>query len=100
MIADKLSAHKTVWVEAFLVQYPKVHLQFIPTCSSWLNQVELLFAKIERGVITRGVFTSVPDLNRKFMRYIRHYKTQPKPVKWKYIDASRQITLESIITVH
>ena len=33
-----------------------------PTYSSWLNQVEPWFAKIERDVITRGVFTSVRDL--------------------------------------
>jgi transposase len=27
----------------------KVHLHFTPTYSSWLNQVELWFSKIERG---------------------------------------------------
>jgi len=37
-------------------------------------------AKIERDVIARGVFTSLPDLKRKLMRYIRHYNKQPKPV--------------------
>jgi transposase len=100
VIADNLSAHKTARVEAFLAQYPRVQLHFTPTYSSWLNQVELWFAKIERDVIARGVFTSVPDLKRKLMRYIRYYNTQPKPVKWKYFDASRRITPESIVTVH
>jgi len=33
--------------------------------SSWLNQVEIWFAKIEREVIAPGIFTSVPDLARK-----------------------------------
>src|SRR5713226_2195937 len=100
VIADNLSAHKTKRVDAFLAQYPSVHLHFTPTYSSWLNQVELWFAKIERDVIARGVFTSVPDLKRKLMRYIRHYNKQPKPVKWKYFDSSRRITPESIVTVH
>jgi hypothetical protein len=49
--------------------------------SSWLNQVELWFAKIERDVIARGVFTSVSDLKRKLMRYIRKDNEQPEPVK-------------------
>ena len=49
--------------------------------SSWLNQVELWFAKIERDVIARGVFTSVSDLKRKLMRYVRKDNEQPKPVK-------------------
>lgn len=100
VIADNLSAHKTKRVDEFLTEHTNVHLHFTPTYSSWLNQVELWFAKIERDVIARGVFTSVPDLKRKLMRYIRHYNKQPKAVKWKYFDPSRRITPESIVTVH
>src|SRR5437867_71588 len=74
VIADNLSAHKTKRVDAFLAEHRNVHLHFTPTYSSWLNQVELWFAKIERDVIARGVFISVPDLKRKLMRYIRQYK--------------------------
>jgi transposase len=100
VIADNLSAHKTKRVDAFLDQHPNVHLHFTPTYSSWLNQVELWFAKIERDVITRGVFTSVPDLKRKLMRYIRQYNKRPKTVKWKYFDPSRRISSKSAVTVH
>jgi len=100
VIADNLSAHKTNQVAEFLTEHPTVHLHFTPTYSSWLNQVELWFAKIERDVIARGVFTSVPDLKRKLMRYIRQYNKDAKPVKWKYFDTSRRITPESIVTVH
>ena len=64
------------------------------------ERVELWLAKIERDVIARGVFTSVPDLSRKLLRYIRQYNTQPKPVKWKYFDPSRRITSASTVTVH
>ncbi|MEX0828761.1 MAG: IS630 family transposase [Nitrospirales bacterium] len=83
VIADNLSAHKTTRVDEFLAQHPNVHLHFTPTYSSWLNQVELWFAKIERDVIARGMLTSVSDLKRKLMRYIRRYNKQAKPVKWK-----------------
>src|SRR3954463_2887029 len=100
VIADNLSAHKTKRVDEFLATHTNVHMHFTPTYSSWLNQVELWFAKIERDVIARGVFTSVPDLKRKLMRYIRHYNKQPKPIKWKYFDPSRRISPESIVTVH
>lgn len=100
VIADNLSAHKTKAVETFLAGHPQVHMHFTPTYSSWLNQVELWFAKIERDVIARGVFTSVPDLRRKLMRYIKQYNKQPKPVKWKYFDPTRRITTASIVTVH
>jgi transposase len=99
VIAD-LSAHKTKAVGDFLAAHPNVHLHFTPTYSSWLNQVELWFAKIERDVVARGIFTSVSDLKRKLMRYIRHYNKQAKPVNWKYCDTARRITRASIVTVH
>jgi transposase len=101
VIADNLSTHKTAQVSEFLKAHPKVHLHFTPTYSSWLNQVELWFAKIERDVIARGVFTSVPDLKRKLMRYIRQYNEAPKTVKWKYFDPRRRIdTSTSAVTAH
>lgn len=98
VIADNLSAHKTKLVDEFLAAHPNVHMHFTPTYSSWLNQVELWFAKIERDVIARGVFTSVNDLSKKLMRYIRQYNKAPKTVKWKYHDVSRRIGPQIAVT--
>src|SRR5215467_8605914 len=64
IILDNLSAHKTRRVQSFLADHPQLHLHFTPTYSSWLNQVELWFAKIERDLIARGIFTTVRDLAR------------------------------------
>jgi len=86
VILDNLSAHKTKRVQQFLADHPSVTLHFTPTYSSWLNQVEIWFSKIERDVIARGVFTSVPDLRRKLMRYIKKYNDAPRPIKWSYVD--------------
>jgi len=91
LIADNLSAHKTKRVEQFLAVHSKVHIHYTPTYSSWLNQVENWFARIEREVIARGVFTSVKDLARKLMRYIRHYNRAPRPIKWTYRDPNHRI---------
>jgi transposase len=68
-----------------------VKLHFTPTYSSWLNQVEIWFARLEREVIARGIFTSVKDLARKLMRYIRAYSKTAHPFKWKYTDVRRRI---------
>jgi transposase len=100
VILDNLSAHKTQQVETFLSEHPTVRLHFTPTYASWLNQVELWFAKIERDVIARGIFTSRHDLNRKLMRYIRHYNRSAKPVKWKYADPRHRITSTLSVTGH
>ncbi len=101
IILDNLSAHKTPRVHDFLAAHPNVHFHFTPTYASWLNQVELWFSKIERDVIARGIFTSVSDLARTLMRYIRLYNRAPKPIKWRYQDPSHRIpALTSTVTVH
>ena len=100
VICDNLSAHKTKSVVEFLTEHPNVKIHYTPTYSSWLNQVELWFAKIERDVIARGIFSSVANLKTKLMRYIRQYNKQPRTVKWKYFDPSRRITTETYVTGH
>src|SRR3954452_19143110 len=91
IILDNLSAHKTAKVTEFLARNPNVKLHFTPTYSSWLNQVEIWFSRLEREVIARGIFTSVNDLARKLMRYIRAYSKSARPFKWKYSDPCRRI---------
>ena len=91
LIVDNLSAHKTKAVEAWLVAHPRVHLHYTPTYRSWLNQVELWFAKIERDCIARGIFTSTDDLRRKLMHYIRAHNKHCHPFVWSYSDPRRRI---------
>ncbi|MGI9075710.1 MAG: IS630 family transposase [Gemmatimonadaceae bacterium] len=91
IICDNLSAHRTKQVEAFVAEHPRLHLHFTATYSSWLNQVELWFAKIERALIHRGVFLSVKDLGRRIMKYIRLYNNDPRPIRWKYSDPTHRI---------
>ena len=91
IVLDNLSAHKTQAVKEFLDNNSHVRFHFTPTYSSWLNQVEIWFAKIERDVIARGIFTSVADLSRKLMKYIRAYAKSAKPFRWSYSDVRRRI---------
>jgi transposase len=93
IVLDNLSAHKTPTVEEFLAQHPKVRFHFTPTYSSWLNQVELWFSKIQRDVIRRGVFTSVADLARKLRKYIEAYAKSAKPFRWTYTDPQKRSAL-------
>jgi transposase len=96
IVLDNLSAHKTQAVEEFLQQHPKVRFHFTPTYSSWLNQVELWFGKIQRDVIARGVFTSVHDLARKLRRYIRAYSKSAQPFRWTYTNPKHRIQTNQI----
>ena len=91
IIVDNLSAHKTKAVDLFLQEHHNVQLHYTPTYSSWLNQVEIWFSKIERQLIARGIFTSVPNLSKQIMRYIEKYNLDPKTIKWSYSDPKRRI---------
>jgi transposase len=91
IIADNLSAHRTSRVWQFIDAHPNVRIHFTPTYSSWLNQVEIWFSKIQRDVIARGIFCSVKDLAKKLMIYIKHYNATAKPFKWTYRSAERRI---------
>src|SRR6201987_5233769 len=91
IIAYNLSAHRTSKVWEFLEQNRNVRIHFTPTYSSWLNQVEIWFSKIQRDVIARGIFLSVKDLDRKLIRYIRSHNKKAKPFKWTYAETERRI---------
>ena len=96
IVLDNLSTHKTKAVEQFLAAHPKVHFHFTPTYSSWLNQVKLWFAKIQRDLLARGIFTSLADLARKIRKYIRAYAKVARPFRWSYSDPSRRILANPI----
>ena len=91
IICDNLSAHKTLAVREWLAVHPRVTIHYTPTYSSWLNQVELWFAKIERDCIARGIFTSITDLRRKLMQYIRLHNKTCRPFRWAYSSPKRRI---------
>lgn len=99
VICDNVSSHKTALVEEFLGKHRRVQIHYTPTYSSWLNQVENWFARIQRDVISRGIFTSIKDLDKKLMRYIRQYNKSPRPLKWTYADPTRRITADSSVSV-
>jgi transposase len=96
IVLDNLSAHKTRAVRQFLEQNPKVRFHFTPTYSSWLNQIEIWFAKIERDVIARAVFTSVADLSRKLMNYVRASARYARPIRWSYTNPKRRLFTSAI----
>jgi len=88
---------KTKAVRAWQAAHPHVHFHFTPTYSSWLNQVELWFAKIERDLIARGIFTSASDLRKKLRQYITLHNKTAQPFEWIY-DHYEGVRLLSVVS--
>ena len=82
LILDNYATHKTPAVKRWLLKHPDYHVHFIPTSSSWLNQIERFFAEITEKRIRRGAFKSVPALERAISDYLAHHNSDPKPFKW------------------
>ena len=81
-IVDNYSSHKHPKVKAWLAARPRWHMHFIPTYSSWLNQVERFFSIITGKAIRRGSFASVKELVNKIDHFVAHYNQNCKPFTW------------------
>ncbi len=96
LIVDNYGTHKTASVKQWLARHPEYHLHFIPTSSSWLNQVERFFAEITNQCIRRGVFKSVAALERAILEYLEEHNRDPKPFVW---TADADTILERVANV-
>lgn len=82
LILDNYSIHKTPAIRNWLAKRPRFHLHFIPTSSSWLNQVERWFGLLTERQLRRGVHRSTRELEDAIMRYVDATNRDPKPFIW------------------
>ena len=72
---------------AWIERKRRIFLHFIPTSASWANLVERFFAMLTQKQVRRGVFTSVPQLEKCLREYLRSYNEDPRPLVWtKTVD--------------
>jgi putative transposase len=82
LVVDNYSAHQHARVKAWLARRARRHIHFIPTCSSWLDQVERFFAPVAEKAVRRGSFRSVNELVAKTDHFVTHYNKHCKPLLW------------------
>ena len=82
LILDNYATHNHPAVKAWLAKHPRFELHFTPTSSSWLNLVEIFFARLTDKAIRRGIFHSVPDLIDAIQTYLAAHNTDPEPFTW------------------
>ena len=81
-IVDNYATHSHPKVKAWLATRPRWHMHFIPTYSSWLNQVERFFALITDKAIRRGSFTSVKQLVQRIDHFVASHNEKCQPFRW------------------
>jgi transposase len=82
LIMDNYATHKAPVVMSWLSRHRRFHLHFIPTHSSWLNQVEGWFAILTNKQLKRGSHHSVRALEAAIKEFLEVHNETPTPFKW------------------
>ncbi len=82
IIADNYATHKAPTIRAWLAKNPRFHMHFIPTHSSWLNEVEGWFSILTTKQIKRGSHHSVKQLQAAIHEFLDAWNDAPKPFRW------------------
>jgi transposase len=82
VICDNYGTHKHPVVNQWLAAHSRFTMHFTPTYSSWLNQVERLFAYITADLLQRSDHRSVQALEKDLREWVRAWNENPKPFVW------------------
>ena len=82
VVCDNYGTHKHPTVTAWLDKHPRFHMHFTPTYSSWINQVERLFAEVTRDLLQRSDHRSVQALEKDLREWVKAWNENPKPFIW------------------
>src|SRR5450432_171714 len=82
VVLDNLNTHKPK-EDRWLKRHSRVHFHFIPTYSSWLNQVECWFSILSRQALRGASFTSARQLRQAIDDFVAVYNQKAAPFEWK-----------------
>lgn len=71
------------WLASLELSF-EVRVYWLPTYASWLDQVEIIFSKVQRDVLTPSDFASTLALERTLQAYFADLNQHPKPIEWTY----------------
>ena len=86
VVWDNLNTHRAqaVW-HAFNARHGKrFHFHFTPLHASWVNQIELWFARYTRRVLRHASHTSTVHLRECTEQFIREHNQAARPFKWSF----------------
>lgn len=74
------------WLASLELSF-EVRILWLPKHASWLDQVEIIFSKVQRQLLTPNDYASVPALERDLAAYFVKLNADPKPICWTYTKA-------------
>ena len=89
VVLDNLNTHKPK-EDRWLKAHPNVHFHFIPTHSSWLNQIECWFSILSRSTLQGASFTSVSTLIEAIEAFVASWNQDASPFEWTKAEVHQQ----------
>jgi transposase len=84
-IVDNGSSHRgESCVRRLQARWPNLVLVHLPVHASWLNQIEIYFAIVQRKVLTPNDFASLAEVESRLLEFERRYEAVAKPFRWKF----------------
>ena len=96
-VVDNGSSHRGQAAAKRLARaYTNLILVHTPVHASWLNQVEVYFAIIQRKVLTPNDFANLEEVEQRLRLYEDLANQQPRPFNWKFDRAKLEKFLQRL----
>ena len=98
LILDNGPTHAPKQLGAWLASLEltfEVHIYWLPKYASGLDQVEIIFSKVQRDLLMPSDFPSLAALERDLTTYFADLNQHPKPIKWTYTKTKLLATFEA-----
>ena len=78
--------------------YPNAVAVSLPTHSSWLNQIEIIFSIVHRKVLTPMDVADEETLAKRVLDFQDYYQETAKPFHWKFTAKDLKERLDALKT--
>jgi len=84
-IIDNGSSHRgQPFVERLQNKWPNAIAVHLPIHASWLNQIEIYFAIIQKKVLTPNDFADLQAVEKRLLNFQTRYQEIARPFSWKF----------------
>ncbi len=64
-----------------------INVYWLPTNTSWLDQIAIWLSILQRKLLQPNHFTSTAQLEQAIQDFIAYYNQTAKPIQWTYTSA-------------
>jgi transposase len=88
--------HPSTFPARLQAMYPNAVAVPLPTHSSWLNQIELVFSIVQRKVLTPMDVGDEETLSRRILEFQDYYQETAQPFAWKFTADDLKARLDAL----